>query len=75
MLIALLFYLKALTMKQRQEAVDVSTPPTIHRQDVTIKALEQEASKLKQELKRLNVAKEVLQLQVLQRKLARGSLN
>ena len=62
-------------MKQRQEAVDVGTPPTIHQKDVTIKALKQEASKLKQELKRINVAKEVLQLQVLQRKLASGSSN
>jgi hypothetical protein len=53
-------------MNQRQEAVDVGTlSPTVRQQDVKIKALAKEASKVQQELKGINAVKEDLQLQKL----------
>lgn len=66
---------KALAISERSEAVDVGTLSlTIHQQDVKIKALEQETSRLRQELKGVTVSSEISQLrqelQILQNKVA-----
>lgn len=54
---------KALSLSQRSEAVDIGTLSlTVRQQDAKIKALEQETSRLRKELKAVNVSAEVLQL-------------
>lgn len=54
---------KALSISQRSEAVDVGTLTlTIHQQDAKIKALEQETTRLRQDLKAISMSSDVLQL-------------